>query len=261
VGSRGDATFVKCKVKWFSLAGYKKIALQDCEIEDTRAWTDSKANSGTAYASSTVLVERSKLHGLFDVRAADLQSLTIRDTVIDGMLDLSNATVKGDILIERVRGGAINAYVTEARSMTLRDSQIYGSGGQVFEAYAGGIRAIEIDSVIFGGDSSAEFIVVAGGTGPDLSNVRTRVNDRIVIRKSKVPRLRTRHVHTTLLQLQGCELGQVDLSNSRIDKLELTGNTISNGVDFSNTRAKESRVQALAKGQAKLDGSNIKLPG
>ncbi|CAN5879583.1 hypothetical protein BH11PSE13_BH11PSE13_14200 [soil metagenome] len=101
-------------------------------------------------------------------------------------------------------------------------------------------------------------MTIAGGTGLDLRNLRTRVNDKFIVRKSKVPRLSTHHINTALYTLQDCHLDSVDLTNSRIEKLDLSGNTIARSVDFSNTQAKESRIQPLAKGQAKLDGSNIK---
>ena len=259
MGSRGDATFTNCTAKWFALVGYKKLTLANCEVAEVEVGVDSKANSSSGFASSVVLIERSKLRGIFDMRAADLQSLTIRDTQLD-VLDLNNAMVRGDILMERVKGGYANVYVKEARSLTVRDSQFYGNGGKFFEAYAGGIRAIEIDNVTFGGDLTSEPVTIAGGTGADLSNVRSRVNDSIIMRKSKVPRLSTHHVNTALYQLQDCEIGSLDLSSSRIDQLEITGNTIARSVDFSNTQAKESKVQSLAKGQAKIEGSNIKLP-
>jgi len=133
IGSRGDATFVRCKIKWFSLAGYKKIVLDDCEVETSGAWTDSSANSGDNYASAAVTINKSKLRGKFDMAAADLQSLTIRDTVLEH-LDLSGATVKGAVLMEPVRGGYVNAYVKQAKSLTVRNSQLYGSDGKFFEA-------------------------------------------------------------------------------------------------------------------------------
>ena len=56
------------------------------------------------------------------------------------------------------------------------------------------------------------------------------------------------------------DLGSLDLSNSRIGQLEVSGNIISRGVDFSHTQAKQANVQRLRSDQAKLEGSNIKLP-
>lgn len=253
VGTHGEAHFIKCKAKWFNLEGDAKLTIQDCELEDVICEPSKK------YSGSQVVIEKCKLRGLLRMAGGGtlMQSLSIRDSVLEN-LELSDATVKGDVLLERVRGGYINAYVKEARSLIVRNSQISGNGKKIFEAYAGGIKLIEIDSVIFGGDLSTEPVTIAGGTGADLSNVRARVNDSISIRKSKVPRLSTHHVHTSLLQLQDCELDSLDLSNSRIAKMAISSNTISRSVDFTNTQVKEGKVQALAKGQAKLNGSNVK---
>ncbi|RIX73305.1 hypothetical protein D3H34_29595 [Acidovorax cavernicola] len=251
MGSYGETEFVRCKMRWTNVVSETRHTIIDCEFSDVDCGVSEDGGG------SEMLIERSKLIGKFDMRPATLLSLTIRDTVLEN-LDLSNATVKGDVLMERVKGGYINAYVKEAKSLIVRNSQIYGKGKKTFEAYAGGIHLIEIDSVIFGGDVSTEPVTIAGGTGADLNNVRARVNDSIIIRKSKVPHLRTRHIHTSLYQLQDCELDSLDLSNSRIAKMAISGNTISRSVDFTNTRVKESKVQALAKGQAKLDGSNVK---
>ena len=258
MGSRGDATFVGCTATKFALVGYKKIALLDCEMTDVELGTDSPAISGAGFASSEVLIERCKLRGTFDVKAANLQSLTIRDTVIE-TVDLRKSTVKGAITIDRVRGGYINAYVKKADSLVMRNSYMYGNGRDVFEAYAGGIRIVEIDDVVFGGGISTEPITIAGGTGADLANVRARVNERIAIQRCRIPRLSTHHVHTSDYQLLNCEIDSLDLSSSRIAKLELTGNTFTRSVDLTNTLAQQTRVQSLPSDRVKLDGSNVKV--
>ncbi|PZQ65005.1 MAG: hypothetical protein DI563_26115 [Variovorax paradoxus] len=85
-------------------------------------------------------------------------------------------------------------------------------------------------------------------------------NKIAVIRNSKLPRVDASWLETQHLQLQGNEIGSLDLSNSRIGQLELSGNTISRAVDFANTQAKQANVQRLRSDQAKLEGSNIKLP-
>ena len=251
MGSYGETEFVRCRMKWANVVSETRHTIVDCDFDSVDC-NISKDGGG-----SEVLIEGSRLRGKFDMRPATLLSLTVRDTVLQE-LDLSGATVKTDIVFDRVKGGYINAYVKEARRLSVRNSQISGNGTKVFEAYAGGIRAIDIDNVVFGGDLSTEPVTIAGGTGLDLANVRARVNDSIVIRASKLPRLNTHHVHTSLFQMQGCTLDSLVLSNSRIGRLELSTNTIARSVDFTNTQATESKVQPLAKGQAKLEGSNIK---
>ncbi|MBN8749879.1 MAG: hypothetical protein J0I65_20515, partial [Variovorax sp.] len=83
---------------------------------------------------------------------------------------------------------------------------------------------------------------------------------KTIIRNSKLPRIDASWLETQHLQLQGNEIGSLDLSNSRISQLEISGNTIGRSVDFSHTQVKQANVQVLAKDQAKLEGSNIKLP-
>lgn len=251
IGTYGEASFISCKVKWFDLVGDTGITITGCELEDVACHPDVDG------LGAHVLIELCKLQGAFCLTPANLLSLTIRDTVMEN-LDLSDTTVKGDILIERVKGGYINAYVKQAKRLQIRDSQIHGNGKKIFEAFAGGIGEIDIDKVTFGGDVSTEPVTIAGGTGLDLENVRARISNSFSMRNSKVPRLSTHHMNTAAYALQNCQVDSLDLTNSRIDKVELTGNTIARGVDFTNTQVKESKVQPLAKGQAKLDGSNIK---
>ncbi|MDM0007060.1 hypothetical protein QTI19_19915 [Variovorax sp. J22R203] len=53
-------------------------------------------------------------------------------------------------------------------------------------------------------------------------------------------------------------MDSLDLSHSRIAKLELTGNSIARSVDLTRTQVEQSKLQPFAKGQVKLEGSNIK---
>jgi uncharacterized protein YjbI with pentapeptide repeats len=231
MGSYGETEFVRCKMKWANVVSETRHTIVDCDFDNVDC-TVSKDGGG-----SEVLIEGSRLRGKFDMRPATLLSLTVRDTVLEE-LDFSGATVKETILFERVKGGYINAYVKEAGRLSVRNSQIFGNGTKVFEAYAGGIRAIDIDNVVFGGDLSNEPVTIAGGTGLDLANVRARVSDSVVIQASKVPRLNTHHIHTSLFQMQGCTLDSLVLSNSRIARLELTANTIARSADFTHTQAR-----------------------
>lgn len=84
-------------------------------------------------------------------------------------------------------------------------------------------------------------------------------NKSAVIRGCTLPVVDASWMETQQLRLEGNTVGSLDLSNSRIGTLELTGNTIARTVDFSNTQVKDCKVQSLAKGQAKLDGSNVKV--
>lgn len=253
IGTYGEVTFVNCKIKWFAVTGYTKLVLKSCECESVRT---SLNNEQTG---SAVLIENCKLRGTFDMVPASLQSLTIRDTQID-VLDLTGASVKGDVVMERVKGGTIKAGIL-ARNFTLKDSQVYGPSDQrVFVMGIEGAEQFLIDNVQFA--SGLQDQVGLGAGRPLEANEWSVVprNKRAVIRNSKLPRVDASWLETQHLQLQGNEIGSLDLSNSRIGQLEISGNTISRGVDFSHTQAKQANVQRLRGDQAKLEGSNIKMP-
>ncbi|XXQ52314.1 hypothetical protein ACA040_000956 [Xenophilus aerolatus] len=161
IGTYGEAAFINCKVKWFALTGDAKLVVRGCECEDVRVTL-----SGEGLAAS-VLVENSKLRGEFRMIPARLQSLTIRDTQID-LLDLTGASVKGDVVMERVKGGVLKVGVRDARSLTLRDSQIYGAADnfnpRVFSMAADSVDQLLIDNVQFA--SGLQDVVKIGNTGP-----------------------------------------------------------------------------------------------
>ena len=82
---------------------------------------------------------------------------------------------------------------------------------------------------------------------------------KAVIKNCTLPIVDASWLESQHLRLEGNQIGSLNLSDSRIWQLELSGNTIARSVAFTNTQVKVSKVQTLAKGQAKLDGSNIKL--
>jgi len=112
--------------------------------------------------------------------------------------------------------------------------------------------------VTFGGGAGQEPVTVAGGFSLKSADRISTVNKSVRILKSNVPLLDSSYLNTPVLALLSNEIGALDLSNSRIDQLELTANTINRVVDLSNTRVKESRLQSFARGQLKLDGSNVR---
>ena len=267
VGSDGEAEFIGCTAKYFVIEGHAKLTLRQCEFEDVKC-TPRSEESGGVFAD--VLIEDGTLRGVFSMVPADFQSLTIRDTLIEGTFDMTNATVKGDILMERVTAGVIRGYVKKANSFTVRDSKITGNGTDVFEAFAGGIRTIEIDNTVFGvgvrrGGNGTDGVTIAGGTGADLSKPRARITESLVIRNSKIPQLRSHHVSVVRMQLDRVELRDVDLSSNLIDRLEMKDVAIANDLDLTNTQVKEFKqsgttdLKRLGRG-LKLEGSNIKLP-
>ncbi|MBN8749883.1 MAG: hypothetical protein J0I65_20535 [Variovorax sp.] len=256
IGTYGEATFINCKVKWFALTGDTKLVLRGCECEDVRV-TLSGEN-----LSASVLVESSKLRGEFRMIPARLQSLTIRDTQID-LLDLTGASVKGDVVMDRVKGGYFRLGVKEgAGNFVLKDSQLYTGSSKVNEtsyAYAGGFKSVLIENTDFTTDL-LDKAVIAGGFDPDVKTPQPVLTQSYILRKSRVPILDASYLNAGQVVLEGNEIGSLDLSNSRIGQLEVSGNTISRGVDFSQTQVKQANVQLRRSDQVKLEGSNIKLP-
>ncbi|WP_143120466.1 MULTISPECIES: hypothetical protein [unclassified Variovorax] len=262
IGSRGDATFVDCKAKWFDLAGYKQIVMDRCETQDVGIWTDSAANSGTSHESAVVVIKHSKLRGSFGMVASDLQSLTLHDTVLEN-LDLRDATVKGNVVMERIKGGYINAYVKQAGGLRIRNSQILGNGRKIFEAYAGGIQSIEIDTVVFGGDLSSEPVTIAGGFSLKSFDRISNISQSIDIRNSTIPTLDASYLHTQRLVLKDNQIMRANMSNSRVADLEISGTRITGKLDFHGTQAAQQKVD-LSAGSTfgrvdQMDGSNIRL--
>jgi hypothetical protein len=71
--------------------------------------------------------------------------------------------------------------------------------------------------------------------------------------------LRCGRLNAAQVLIEGNTIGALDIQQGRIGKLTIVGNTISRSVDFSRTQVGQSTVQSLAAGQAKLDGSNVRL--
>ena len=218
VGSEGEARYVNCSAKWFSWAGDASLSINDCECEGLSIHTDSAANSGHDHLNAVVTIESSRLRGQFDMGASDLQSLTVLDTTMEH-LDLRNATIQGDVVIERVKAGHIDANVKKARSLRIRNSQILGNGKQIFDTYAGAIRFIEVDSVIFGGDLHSEPVTIAGGFSLKSADRISNVNESITITNSTIPSLDAAYLNTRQLVLKNSNLLRVDISNGRIADL------------------------------------------
>jgi uncharacterized protein YjbI with pentapeptide repeats len=252
VGGYGEAEFVQCKAKWFDLSGHMKLTIIDCELESVSSKHDPREVEGRHAA---VLIERSKLLNSFDMIATNIQSFTIRDTVIDGTLDLSNATVKGDILIERVRGGSVKAIVRGAQRLVVKSSRFTPSVGVEFEFKLASNDAREVlieDTSILG-----ENLVADIGGGPQTLST--------IFRNTQITELDLQYIHTAYLLLQGLQADRVLLSDARIGQLEFSMANFARSLDLSGTQVKSFKQTggtALRKfGGLKIDGSNIKLPG
>jgi hypothetical protein len=267
VGSDGEAEFVKCTANLFNLDGHSKLVIRGCELDNVICSPSARESGGV---SSDMLIEASTLRGRFRMTNADLVSLIVRDTLIEGTLDLNNAKVKGDVLIERVQGGVIRGYVKHANSFTVRNSKIMGDGRNVFDAYAGGIKTIEIDGTVFGsgteiGSNSTDGVTIAGGTGGDLAKPRPRITERLTIRNSTIPKLNVDHIHAAEVRIENSDIAKASLSNSVLGVLRLDNARFTGALDMSHTRVRDLNQSGgtdLPKlgSRLKLDGSNIKLP-
>lgn len=254
VGSYGESEFLRCKARWFNLRGHAKLSIDGCEFEDVDCATD-KRNSGLP---AVVSITGSKLRGTFNLAASDLQSLTIRDTALDN-LEMTNATIKGDVLMERVRGGSVNGWIRGAPRVTIRASQFTPSPGLefAFELVSADTQHALIDSVqISGGMKPVNFGF--GALGSTADKTAPKLNQSFTIVDSRISRVDASYLNSAEVRLVRNSFDSLDLSHSRIAKLELTGNSIARSVDLTRTQVEQSKLQPFAKGQVKLEGSNIK---
>ena len=258
VGTDGEAEFVKCKIKWFGLSGQVKLSIRDCEFEDAEIDTDSFGNSGENFLSSAVLIENSKLRGKFEIVSRKLQSLTIRNTVINH-IDLSGTAVKDDVLMEGLDAGYINAALS-ARNFTIRKSTIKGIDNKVFSIGAAGTAQFLAEDMVFGRGA------VEIGAGRPLEEHEWSIapsNGITAFRNCKLPVLDASWLETMCLQFDKCEIQLADISNCRIGKLQIMTSRISEKIDLTNTRVQEQDLATMFidKGRKeKLDGTNVKLP-
>lgn len=259
VGSHGDAEFINCYAKWFSLVGDKSLTLSNCECEGASIETDNNANSGAGFLSSKVTIQQCALKGSFNMVSTNMQSLLIRDTQIE-YLTLSLSTIIDNALFERVRGGYLNASSKSMRKLTMSQCQIFGRRKKFsFEMGLAAADEVVIDQCNFGSDLNLSVGLGAGGPLENDEWQNIAKNKSTFIRNSTFPVLDASWLESHHLRLENNTIESLDISNSRIRKLDVVDNRISLGVNFKNTQVKESTIQPLAKGQAKLDGSNILL--
>ena len=257
-GAYGEAAFIKCKAKWTHLNGETKHLIRDCDFEQVAC---SIRDDG---GGSEVLIENSRLLGAFNLRPATLRSLTVRDSTI-GTLDFDGATVKGDILIERVKAERLIVDVEEgAGGFTLRDSQITGDGEHVFNTYAGAFRSILVENVSFGAALKYP-VAIAGGYDLDDKRPQPRTLKSVTYRNVTVPWLKSSWLSTDVLLLENVQVGKVELQEGLIDSLEFNNLQVTKHIDLSKTLVKRFKqtggtdLRQLGSG-LKLEGSNIKLP-
>ena len=183
---------------------------------------------------------------------ASLKSLTIRDTVMDN-LDLSGATVNGDIVMERVRGGTVKAIVKGANRLVIKNCEFTPRPGIAFEFSLASNEAREV--LIQDTSITGDNILVDIGGGANTES--------IVFDRTRFTRLDLQYVHTEKLLLKEFEANTVRLNDARIGVLEFDRANFAYTLDLSNTQVKSfkqsggTRLKTLA--GFKLDGSNVKV--
>jgi uncharacterized protein YjbI with pentapeptide repeats len=252
VGSDGDAEFIKCTARMFNLAGHANLTIRECQLEDVSCSPQAR-ESGGVFANARI--ENSELRGEFDMVNADLESLTLRDTTI-AALDLTNATIKGDILMERIKGGSVKAIVKGARRITVKDCQFMPPSNEKFVFALAGDKVTEVlvenTSIVGDGDMIADI-----GGGP--KSVST------VFRDSRISRLDLQYIHTAHLTMQNVVVGTAQLSGARIGTMELDSASFDQALDLSGAQILDFKLTGTTDlkklgRNLKLDGSNIKLP-
>ena len=260
VGGYGEAAFVRCKGKWFDFSGHTRLTIIDCQFESVSSKHDPREVGGVL---APMLIERSKLGGTFDMIVTRIESLTIRDTQID-ILDMNNATVTGDILMERVRGNSIRAGVVSVRNLTLRNCQLNNDGNTAFMTAVQGSEQLLIDNCTISGGMLKGVSLGAGRPLEANEWSATPKNKNTTIRTSKLSYLDATWFETQYLRIDNTQIERADISHGRIGTLELNDATFGFTLDLSQTQVKEFKQSGgsdLRKlGGFKVEGSNVKLP-
>ena len=249
VGTYGEVTFSRCEGKWIGVLGHSLLLIQDCIFESMDCKIDPAESKGVV---PVAVISGSKLRGTFDMASSSFQSLIIRDTVMDN-LDLSGATINGDIVMERVRGGTVKAFIEGAQRLIVKNCQFTPRPGINFEFSLASNEAREV--LIQDTSITGDNILVDIGGGPNTESM--------VFERSKLTRLDLQYTHTEKLLLKEFEANTVRLNDARIGALEFDNANFSYTLDLSNTQVKSfkqsggTRLKTLA--GFKLDGSNIKL--
>lgn len=278
-GSYGEVAFIKCKAKWTNVTGETQHLIRDCDFESVDCGVSDDGGG------SAVLIENSRLLGDFDMRPAMLLSLTIRDSTI-GTLNLSDATVKGDILMERVNAEKMNLAVASGKAINLSGVKISGSGQKVFYLAANRVTSVLLNDCVLPSAPDSEAPWVGGAEQEPAYKSRPPVSQSVTLKNMKASRIDATYLNTARLLVEGGNFQEVDMRNGRIGSLEISNTSIastlnlgssvvdslmlssvvfSKTLNLSNTQIKEFKqfggtdIGKLGRNLNK-EGSNIKLP-
>ena len=257
IGTYGEASFLNCKMKWFGITGDTGVTIKGCELEDVNCSPNASKGDG-----APVLIENSKLRGTFDMVPASLQSLTIRDTVIDN-LDLSGATIKGDTLMERVVADRMNLAVTSGGAISLRSVKVNGSGQKVFYLAANRFSSVLLDDCTVSANLEGERAWIGGAPTEPAYAAQPPWSQSVTFRNSTLPRLDASYLNTARLLIENTAFNHLVMSHARVGSMVFIGAQFSVALDLSNAQVKQFKhsggtpLKKLA--GLKLDGSNVKL--
>jgi hypothetical protein len=249
----GEARYVNCYAKWFKLKGEEKLNVESCRF-DTAILAQRDTN-----ASPSVTISDTEFIGNTDMVSSHMSSLTMRNCTV-GLLDLSQAHVSGDVLLEKVSGEQLELGFYTAGKVVLRNCTVKASG----DAKASLNTAVDSLDQFIAENCIFKDKPVAIGPGGAL-----RDDQWSDIPQNKLTRftncamefLGAAWTESQALRIEQCTISSADFSNSRIGSLQIEASTISQKLDLSNTRIKSHSIKDLEPSkhrQVLLDGSNIK---
>ena len=251
---QGEARYVNCYAKWFKLDGEERLEVERCRFDSVRLAKGTKINP-------PVTIIDTELLGTTDMVSSHMASLTMRNCTV-GVLDLKQARVSGDVLIEKVAGEKLLVGVVTARSMTIRNCKIVPVEGEktAVDLAAMGIEQLRIEGCTFG-DRGELRIDPGVELRDDQWTVGGPKNKLTYITRCTMESLDAAWTESQDLRIEQCTISSADFSNSRIGHLQIEGSTISQKLDLRNTRIQTHSIKDLEPSkyrQVLLDGSSIK---
>ncbi len=249
----GEAKYINCYVKWFHLSGGEKLDIERCRIEQSVI-----ARSGIEVRPPVTIID-TELLGTTDMVSSHMSSLTMRNCTV-GVLDLKQAHVSGDVLIEKVAGERIDLSVKSARNVTVRNCTLHATEDQKFsfEIASDSTDQLVIQNCKFG---DVPVAIGPGGWLPEEVLQAPPRNTLTRVMACTLSSLDAAYALSKAISIEGCTISSADFSNSRIGHLQIEGSTISQKLDLRNTRIQTHSIKDLEPSkyrQVLLDGSSIK---
>ena len=249
-GSRGEATFVGCTVKLTGLSGDQKLTLKDCNLAEVDIQTSGPGGGGPNFPYCELSIEGCKLTGLTDLQPGYFTNITIRDTSFEH-LNLQNATIKGDVLLERVKGGFARFSIYKgAQSFTLRDSTILGNTDADSDiqitVYAGAFKRVLVENVQFSENTTSPWAGIGGGYKIDNQSPQPVMTETVVFRNVKGANFRSAGLNAGSVLIDRCQFARLKMSDSKINDLTIRNTSISLLFDAHGTRVSGKQYNGLS---------------